>query len=249
MGMRKKIIWLSIWVISSLFAREKVLLDSFFDPKKDYSVFSGRITDRGELGHIIKISSENPNIKFFRAGDSLEFTVASKDLPFCQGHIRHVDKGHFVIYVKDIKPCWGKQDIFRRGTALIFKAQSLQKRIEEMARHRVVLLKRKRDFLKELNQINNFLHSYNQKKIVIAAKYDQRIIEIEKEKESSLEKLISKREDRLKIQRELIKRIKDITEDLEHYRISEYELFEDRWHMDLQLGLPVKSKPQELKAR
>ena len=54
--------------------------DSFYDPKHDYSTFTGRVTDRDDTASIVKISSENRNIKFFRSGDMVRFRLASKNL-------------------------------------------------------------------------------------------------------------------------------------------------------------------------
>lgn len=239
-----KLIIISILVTTKLFALEKGPMDSFYDAKTDYSKFSGRITDKDDSGHIIKVSSENDNIKFFRAGDPVEFTVAKFKGAPCFGHVRSVEPGYFVIYVRDYGPCWGDRDYFRRGSALIFNAKSLQKRIMSMGRYRVVLLRRKNDFLKQLNGINHFLWGYNQKKVHLAAEYDKKVMELERKKQTALEGLLDERGDQILLQRELIRRIENVDKDLEFYRIGKSELFDDRWHMDLELGLPVKPRPQ-----
>jgi len=244
MAPKWKLIVITFCVTTKLIAVEKGPMDSFFDPKTDYSVFSGRITDKDDSGHIIKISSENDNIKFFRAGDPVEFTISNLDRSPCFGHVRSVESGYFILYVRDYTPCWGDRDYFRRGSALVFKANSLQKRIESMGRYRVMLLRRKNDFLKQLNGINHFLWSYNQKKVQVAAEFDQKIMDLERKKQVALEGLLSEREDQILLQRELIKRIGSADKDLEFFRIGKSELFDDRWHMDLELGLPVKPRPQ-----
>ena len=113
-----------------------------------------------------------------------------------------------------------------------------------MGRYRVMLLRRKNDFLKQLNGINHFLWSYNQKKVQVAAEFDQKIMDLERKKQVALEGLLSEREDQILLQRELIKRIGSADKDLEFFRIGKSELFDDRWHMDLELGLPVKPRPQ-----
>lgn len=244
MFIKWKLIVISICVITSVFAVEEVPMDSFYDVKTDYSVFSGRISDKDDSGHIIKVSSENDNIKFFRAGDPVEFRVARLDRSPCHGHVRSVEPGYFILYVRDYTPCWGERDYFRRGSALVFKAKSLHKRIESMGRYRVVLLRRKTDFLKQLNGINSFLWGYNQKKVHLATDYDKKIMELENQKQKALEGYLSEREDQILLQRELIKRIENVDKDLEFYRIGKTELYDDRWHMDLELGLPVKPRPQ-----
>ena len=238
-----------LWVLLCTFASGATidLADSFFDPKMDYSVFSGRITDKDDTGQILKISSENKNIKFFRAGDLLEFSTPNSNSNPCHANVRGVEPGYFVIYAKDFEVCGENAEFFRRGTALIFKSDTLQERIKTMSNYRVTLLRRKDDFLNQLNGINNFLWTYDQKKVLVSSDFDKRLAEIEKEKNKAVDFLQDEREDKIKLRKELIKRIDNLNRDLEYYRISKDELFEDRWHLDLNLGLPVKPRPQDLK--
>ena len=63
-------------------------LNSIFDPNFNYSKFSGRMTDRDKVGNILKILSENKNIKFFRPGDLVEFRLARLGNNLCKGHIK-----------------------------------------------------------------------------------------------------------------------------------------------------------------
>ena len=52
MAPKWKLIVITFCVTTKLIAVEKGPMDSFFDPKTDYSVFSGRITDKDDSGHI-----------------------------------------------------------------------------------------------------------------------------------------------------------------------------------------------------
>ncbi len=218
--------------------------DSFYDPKMDYSNFSGRITDKDDTGQMLKISSENKNIKFFRAGDLVNFSIANSNRNPCAANVRSVEPGYFVIYVKNFEVCGENAEFFRRGSALVFKSDILQERIKTMSDYRVTILRRKDDFLQQLNGINNFLWTYDQKKVLLAADFDKKIAELDNEKSKAIDFLQDEREDKIKIRKELIKRIDNLNRDLEYYRISKDELFEDRWHLDLNLGLPVNSRPQ-----
>ena len=145
--------------------------------------------------------------------------------------------------------CGENAEFFRRGSALVFKSDILQERIKTMSDYRVTILRRKDDFLQQLNGINNFLWTYDQKKVLVAADFDKKIAELDKEKSKAIDFLQDEREDKIKIRKELIKRIDNLNRDLEYYRISKDELFEDRWHLDLNLGLPVNSRPQAHKDR
>ena len=224
-------------------------IDSWYDKQYDYSQFTGRVTDRDKSANILKISSEDKNIKFFRAGDQVNFTVASKDTDFCQGYVRNVEEKFFVIFVKDLYSCWENGDYFRRGTLLHLRSKQLSGRVREASKYRLVLLKRKRDFFKQLNNVNHFIWSYDQQKILTASDYDLKIVEIEKGKQKALEMLVAKKKDQIRLQKELIRRLSELDEELNHYRIERDDLLVDRWHLDHDLGVPVGKRPQKLRAK
>jgi hypothetical protein len=222
-------------------------MDSFFDPNFDYAKYSGRVTDRDETSSIIKIHAENQNIKFFKAGDVVEFSVYKNEDDKCKGFVRNVEKGYLVLYIKDISECWTEDKFFRRGTRLIFNAKILNKRVRDASFYRVLLIKRRRDFLKQLNEINHFVWSFDQQKVQVASKFDKQIIEIQKKKQKELDILRIKKKDQINIQRELIFRLSSVDSDLTFYKVEKTELFDDRWDRDHDLGLPVGRRPQNPK--
>lgn len=222
--------------------------DSFYDPETNYAVFSGRVSDRDPSMNILKISSENGNVKFFRAGDQVYFRVSSqKESDFCKGYIRSSEDKYFVVYVTDLHPCWKKGTYFRRGTLLVFNTPQLARRILEGSSYRKILLGRRQDLFEQLNNVNHFIWTFDQQRVLLAADYDKKILELQKQKQREVDNLISKKKDNLKLQRELIKRVDQLDRDLELYRVEKNELYVDRWHMDHDLGLPVQKRPQELK--
>ncbi|MBT3584224.1 MAG: hypothetical protein HN509_04925 [Halobacteriovoraceae bacterium] len=224
----------------------KEALDSFYDPKFDYSKFSGRVTDRDASGNLIKISSEQQNIKFFRSGDVVEFYVANRSSHNrCRGFVRNVEKGYFTLYVGDIYSCWKQEEFFRRGTLIVFRSGQLGARVKDASIYRVVLLKRRKDYFKQLHGVNHFIWSYNQQKVLTAADYDKKIVELQKGKQRALEMLLVKKKDQILLQRELSRRLDSLDRDLEFYRIEKDEVLVDRWHLDHDLGLPVGRRPQE----
>lgn len=229
---------------------QKVLYetDSFYDPKTNYAIFSGRVSDRDSSMNILKISSENGNVKFFRSGDQVYFRVASqKGSEFCKGYVRSSENKYFVIYVTDLHPCWRKKNYFRRGTLLIFNTPQLARRVLEGSSYRNILLQRRRDLFGQLNDVNHFIWTFDQQRVLLSADYDKKILELQKLKQREVDNLISKKKDNLKLQRELIKRVDQLDRDLELYRVEKNELYVDRWHMDQDLGLPVQKRPQELR--
>ncbi|MGB0455118.1 MAG: hypothetical protein ACPGJV_15520 [Bacteriovoracaceae bacterium] len=206
------------------------------------------MSDKDPTGTILKVSSENKNIKFFRAGDQVQFSVQTKPDDKCKGHVRSIEEGYFVIYVADIQNCWKEHSYFRRGTLLIFDSPQLEARIKQGSSFRHLLVKRRKDLFGQLNDVNHFLWTYDQQKVLLAAEYDKKILGIQKRKQREIEDLISKKRDFQKLQRELIKKVEELKRDLDRYRVEKNELYVDRWHMDQDLGLPVDRRPQPLKS-
>lgn len=232
---------------------QKTLLietDSFYDPGFDYAHFSGRVTDRDKTANIVKISSENKNVKFFRAGDLVEFKIQSmQDQEFCQGFVRSIEDHYFVMYIKDLMPCYPKDDYFRRGMVLFIQSEKLAQRVREASVYRASLLSKKKDFMGQLNGINGDVWNFEEQKIQVAADYDRRIAEIEKEKIKALDELLTRRNDQVKLQRELAYRLDNIDKELDFYRVEKEELLIDRWHLDQDLGYPVYKRPEEIRPR
>ena len=223
--------------------------DSFFDDTRNYGTFTGRVTDRDLNTNILKVSSENGNIKFFRSGDLVKFMVVKVGRGLCEGYVRSVEDGYFVIYLKDIFPCFGSKRYFRRGTLLAFSSRRLKERVGDASQYRVLLLKRKQDFFKQLNSVNHFLWSFDQQRVLTAVDYDKKIILLKKAKENALELLIHKKRDKIRRQKELVFRLDSVEKDLLFYRIDNNELLVDRWHLDHDLGLPVGRRPQKTRKK
>lgn len=224
--------------------------DSFYDVKFDYDSFSGRVTDRDATTSIVKIASEDRNVKFFRAGDLVEFKIQSnKDSDYCQGFVRSNEPDYFVMYTKDLSPCFPKEEYFRRGTALVMRSEKLGQRVREASVYRASLINKKKDFMGQLNGINGDVWNFEERKIQVAADFDRKIVEMEKEKLRALDELLTRRNDQIKLQRELAYRLDNIDKELEFYRIEKQELMFDRWHLDKDLGYPVYDRPEEIRPR
>lgn len=219
--------------------------DSFFDPNYDYSEFTGRVTDRDDTNSLVKVKSENGNIKFFRSGDLVRFRLAAQDTRDCKGYVRSVEKDFFVLYIQDITLCWGKNEYFRRGSLLVFDSKTLAARVRDASTYRIVLLKRKRDFYKQLNDINHFVWSYEQEKMKVAGEYDEKITALRQAKQKALDLLITKKQDSINLQRELAVRLDELDKDIEFYRIDKDDPKIDRWHLDHDLGKPVGKRPDK----
>ena len=228
----------------------KIGLDSFYDINFDYEKFSGRVTDRDETSSIVKVSSENKNTKFFRAGDLVEFRIQnSSNDKFCQGFVRSLEPDYFIMYARDLFPCLPKEEYFRRGTVLVMQSEKLGQRVREASVYRASLIDKKQDYMIQLNGINNGIWNFEERKVVVAAEFDRRIAEMEKEKIKALDELITKKNDEIVLQRELAFQLDNIDKELDFYRIEKHELMFDRWHLDKDLGYPVFDKPEEIRPK
>lgn len=226
----------------------KIDADSFYDTKFDYSKFSGRVTDRDATASIVKVSSENRNIKFFRAGDLIKFKIQNSQLSeYCEGFVRSMEENYFVMFVKDLFPCFPKEEYFRRGAAIIMQSEKLAIRVQEASVYRASLINKKKDFMGQLNSINSNVWNFEENKIQIAAEYDKKMLEIEALKLRALDELLAKRNDQIKLQKELAFRLDSIDKELKFYRLEKEELLFDRWHLDHDLGLPVYERPEEVR--
>lgn len=222
--------------------------DTFYDPNYDYTNFSGRVTDRDATGSIVKITSENKNIKYFRASDEVLFKIQNDPKgQFCEGHVRSIEENYFVLFVKELDMCFPSGEYFRRGTALILRSEKLGIRVKEASAYRATLIKKKKDYMLQLNSINQSLFSYEEKKVQVASEFDRKIAEIEAQKVKELDKILSERNDEIRLQRELAYRLDSIDKELNFYRLEKQELMFDRWHLDHDLGYPVYKRPEDLR--
>jgi hypothetical protein len=217
------------------------------DPQVDYERFSGRVSDKDDSSRVFKVNVENNNTKFFRAGDQVLFKVnLQADRDYCKGFVRSVEDFHFTIYVESLAPCYSLDTYFRRGTVLNFYSKTLAQRVFEASKFRDQLIVRKEDFLRQLNDINHFIWTFDQQKVKTAADYDERINQLQREKRKALDDLISLKQERLVLQNELMRKLNELDESLIFYRVERQELLTDRWNLDHEAALPVGRRPQRL---
>ena len=219
---------------------------AFMDHDVDYYRFTARITDRDPLTRIIKVQAETPNVRFFRAGDKIVFTIDNRS-GSCTAYVRNVEDKYVTFFLPNVHQCKEYDDYLRRGTKINVTSMDFLNRVKESSAFRKSIIIRKEDFLKQLNEINHFLWSYDQIKQETAADVDAQIVELEKKKQHALEELLAKRKDNIILQKELQSKISQLDVDLQFYRIDRQEWLTDRWDLDHDLSLPVGQRPQEEK--
>lgn len=235
-----------LWALTPKAVKEE--LGSYFDPKVDYHKTIGRITDRDASGQVFKIKGEDPNLKFFRSGDRLKFSMPGVKLETkCSAVIRSTEYDYAILFVNDISECWPRPGKVRIGTILNIESIDLAKRVKEASIYRVILLKRREDYIEQLKGLNNFVWAYNEKRIQVAAEYDKKILEIQKQKAKALSFLSLKKKNSMGLQSELSYRLDQLERELDFYRVEKRELYTDRWFLDQDTGAPVKNRPQDFK--
>lgn len=219
---------------------------AFMDHELDYVRFTARVTDRDPLTRILKIQAETLNTRFFRAGDRLDFSIDNRS-GSCRALVRNIEKNFVTLFVPNVRQCKEYDDYLRRGSKINIVSVDFHHRVKEASSFRKSLITRKEDFLKQLNQINHFLWSYDQIKQELGADYDEKIVEMERKKQQDLDELRSKKEENVILQKELQKKLTDLDKELDFYRIERQEWLTDRWDLDHDLSLPFGPRPQEEK--
>lgn len=219
---------------------------SIFDPQFDYSHFLGRLTDRDKLSNTLKIKVETSNIRFLRSADALKFSIPTINTNFCQANVQDIQESngnYLTIYTPDIKACWDDNDhLLRRGMQISFVSPTLQERVVAAEQMRQVYIKQKEDFLIQLNSINNFLYTFNEQITHAVSNYDKKLHQLQQERQQQIDQLLSDKENKIKIQKELVKKVEWIKNQLKYYQIERIEPVLDRWNQDLKTGFPVVPK-------
>ena len=218
------------------------------NPTVDYQNFTGRVSDKDDTGRVLKVKVENNNVKFFKAGDEVDFTINRKntELP-CRANVRSVEDFHFVIYVKNFENCYSSKKYFPRGMILNFNSQILAQRVFEATKYREILLLKKDSFLRQLNGLNNFLWGYDQEKIRVAAIYDEKINELRRQKRLAVDGLLKVKQEKILLQSELQSKLNTLDSSLDFYKVERQEYLTDRWNLDHDLGIPVSQRPLKYK--
>ena len=205
-------------------------------------VFTARMTDRDDSLRTLKMSSENSYTRFFKKGDALQFHLPRKKDRRCDGFIKGAEEGFFVVSVKNLDSCWDKSEYFRRGTLLTIYSPKLRSRVFGAKNYKLILKGRRDDHLKQLNEINHFIWSYDQQRIQLAASFDEQIIAIEKERQEALRELTNRKRDSTRLQQSLTYQLDKLEKDLSFYNVEKEDLLVDKQHLYDPFGLPIVKK-------
>lgn len=201
--------------------------NSGFDQTKDYSRFSGRVSDRNQSHTHLKISSESKNMKFFRTGDQIYFRLSNRDTEYCSGYVRNVEEGYIVITHNSLKPCLGKQNFILRGTSLLLFSERLNERVRDADLYHRVLSRKKKNFRNQYNEVNHFIYSFHQQRLKLASEFDRKIHNLKEKKDIALQRIIDKKRESAILQKELNRKILELEKNLQFYTIDSQSLLKN----------------------
>ena len=217
-------------------------LKDFYDPNIDYSKFFARMTDYS--GNILKLETNNSNIKFLATGDQV-FLAFRKKYKECSGIVRNIEDDRYLVIFTNVRDCLPKDIYLRRGTITRLSVPIMFRRIQEAAHNHILLLKNKDDYYHQLNSVNDFLWNYEQEKILLSNNYDAQIMRLRQEKERAIKDLITQRNDNISLQKELKFKIDQIEKDVLNTRADTRELDMDRWNLDHDNRSVFELRPKE----
>ncbi|MCY4645003.1 MAG: hypothetical protein OXB88_10325 [Bacteriovoracales bacterium] len=208
----------------------------------DHSRFVGRMSDRDPKKTLIKIFTENDNVRLLRTGDSVTFQIGegeNPETPSCQGFVRGAEKRYLVLYVPTLAPCFPKDFLLRRGLMMVFHSKILVQRILEASRYRKTLLAQRDDFLTQLGELNRFLWSFDQERVKSIAQLEKEILNLERKKREALELLETRRKESRELRDNLMGKLDQIGRDLDRYKIYPPPPVRPGWKAERDLGRPV----------
>ncbi len=213
----------------------------FLDPTVDYSVFSGRVSDKSKDLVLLKIQVENTNSKFFEKGDQLSFYINEQSPSrVCQAEIEATEPFYFTIKNFELSDCWDTEKMFRRGTILHFHSPILTQRVQKAAQMRQQLIEQRQGLMKDLKSQGVNLVSLEEYKEQTYQEYERKIQELrKKQKQLPLEHYQQQKNETM-AQLKLRQRLAEIDEALDHYRIDPTEVIKDRFLMDHDSSAPVE---------
>lgn len=215
-----------------------------YEPQQDYSRFMGRVTDKNREENILKVETEAGNARLLKTGDMVEFRPQYLGIPggLCRGFVRDTEEKHIVFSVEALSLC-SKKEYFRRGTLLSFFSPVLPRRVRDAVTLRARLLERREDFYNQLNDINHFIWSYDQQKVLARTGYERQIADLRRRMARSLNALISKKNDYIRLRGELARRLDAMDKDLAFYALNAPSRQKEFWEYDHESNLPVLKGP------
>ncbi len=244
--------FLLVFSISHLWAVESSSLypdrypTTFLHENTNYSLMQGRVSDRDQRARTLKIQMPNHNTKFLKSGDPVRFKLNRKSQEVvCQGRVLTAEKQFFSLEVLNSKECDLDRPYLRRGAKLSLSLPSMRRRLGGAKRLQEDLIQKRRSYLNQLANLNQFIWSFREEQNEVSAEYDKKIVALQRAKLRALEGLTQKQREGLKRQQELRQGLVKLDKEIDFARIERQELDLNRPAADHDLGLPVERRPEK----
>lgn len=216
--------------------------DGFIDPKRNYALNVGRVTDVNLEKKILKIKVENDTTRFLKSGDQVLISFGKLSNKQCETDVVVTEISYLTITWKNLQNCWDTKSYFRRGLTVNLESSIMQLRVQQASAYRVKLLERRNVYLKQLSEVNNFFWQYETDRDKLLNEYDLKINALKNERTKVVSGLDDQRVSKTKMQGELMQELNSIDDLLNFYRIDRKEMLTDRFNQDYDTSAPVNQK-------
>lgn len=196
--------------------------------------FSGRISKINSEISVVRIKVDFDNIKYINTKDKIEFWDEKNNLTKCKGYVVGRTADYILLKVSDMNYCQ-KKLYFTTGSYFKFFSEDLENNIK-MGREVVgILLKKRMAVQGQLEFKNKEIQGHMDKTNAINARYQTLREKLEQEWQKELHALDEDRTFSMQSYKDLGRRLDEIDQKLEQYKLKDENLTLDRWSLDSNL--------------
>lgn len=197
-------------------------------------MFSGRISKISRDISIIRVKVDFDNVKYINVKDKIEFWDEKNSTLKCKAYVMGRTADYILLKIPDMKFC-EKNLYFTTGSYFKFFSEDLLNNVK-MGREVVGILIKKRMAVKGQMEVKNKeIQSHVERINTINARYQTLRDKLEQEWQKELHSLDEDRTYSLRSYKDLERRLDEIDQKLEQYKIKDENLTLDRWSLDSNL--------------
>jgi hypothetical protein len=196
--------------------------------------FSGRISRINKAINIVRVKVDFDNVKYLNPKDKVEFWDEKNNTHKCKSYIIGRTSDYLLLKVPEFSSC-EKYLYFTSGSYFKFYSEDLLNNVT-MGREVVsILLKKRLAISGKLEGRNKELTAHTDRVDAINARYQTLKDKLEQEWQKELHALDEDKTFALRSYKDLERRLDEIDQKLEQYKIKDENLTLDRWSLDSRL--------------
>ncbi len=197
-------------------------------------IFSGRISKISRDISVVRVKVDFDNVKYINVKDKIEFWDEKNSTLKCKAYVMGRTADYILLKIPDMKFC-EKNLYFTAGAYFKFFSEDLLNNVK-MGREVVGILIKKRMAVKgQMEMKNKEIQSHVERINTINARYQTLRDKLEQEWQKELHALDEDRTYSLRSYKDLERRLDEIDQKLEQYKIKDENLTLDRWSLDSNL--------------